>query len=672
MSRLTATIPSSMAQKMRIRLFLAACVANAFVLAQASPDFVRRGPVNDPLGVLRVGKDLLGSRESAWHGQTTPGSDTTEEDDVPFTPYFVPYGAHSVDDDSTEVVYYPESSWVVTRNSDFIGRSTHTTDRKGARARYTFRGTGIEYYGSTSPRHGRADIFVDGKHVRTVDAYSRTWNKQQLLFSIERLREGTHTIEVVNSGKRRKMATDGFMDIDAFVVHHIEGGSKERRSQPDGTSPSHSTQAHQSRTIKPRSGSGAWDGVSKLVQSGTTGVNAMQLAIVDDSTAIIIDKVEHNPISIDGHPAWATLFDLDSHALRPLTMKSNSFCAGGAFLSNGTLINVGGNPVVSDKTGSADFGDVDGLQAIRMFTPCNGGKDCDMFEEPGRIRMASARWYASVVRLPDGSVMILGGSVKGGWINNATVNNPTIEYYPHKNIHSSNGLPIHSQFLVDSLNSNLFPIAILLPDGRVFVAANRQSMIYDWQANTEQRLPDFPNGVSVTYPVSASAVLLPLTPENNYTPEVLICGGAKFDDTTPSWELTSQEPSSPQCVRMVLNSDGISQGWKVENMLQGRVMPDMVMMPDGKVLIVNGAGTGIAGYGNVKHQVGQSNADNPVFRPLLYDPAAAEGSRFSEEGFPTSDIPRMYHSVATLTPRGDVLIAGSNPNLDRSITEYPT
>ena len=32
----------------------------------------------------------------------------------------------------------------------------------------------------------------------------------------------------------------------------------------------------------------------------------------------------------------------------------------------------------------------------------------------------------------------------------------------------------------------------------------------------------------------------------------------------------------------------------------------------------------------------------------------------------------MYHSVATLTPNGTVMIAGSNPNLDRSEVNYGT
>jgi len=80
------------------------------------------------------------------------------------------------------------------------------------------------------------------------------------------------------------------------------------------------------------------------------------------------------------------------------------------------------------------------------------------------------------------------------------------------------------------------------------------------------------------------------------------------------------------------------------------------MLPDGRVLIVNGATTGYSGYGNVAGQVGASNAANPTFRPLIYDPAAPVGQRFSITGLPTSNIPRLYHSAATLLPSGAIAI----------------
>lgn len=106
-------------------------------------------------------------------------------------------------------------------------------------------------------------------------------------------------------------------------------------------------------------------------------------------------------------------------------------------------------------------------------------------------------------------------------------------------------------------------------------------MIYDWHANTEQRLPDIPNGVRVTYPMTAGAVMLPLSEDNGYTPEILICGGSTVDDTMPSTEISSQAPASDQCIRMILNEQGIAAGWQIEKMPQARLMPDLVLLPNG-------------------------------------------------------------------------------------------
>jgi hypothetical protein len=482
-----------------------------------------------------------------------------------------------------------------------------------------------------------------------VDAGNLGTRKQQRIFWEFNLPDGKHTIKIVHD--RKDSESKIRMDLDAFVVTKASGSD-----------------ASDSVVNLPRS-SQHWT----LVQKGSTGVHAMQLAIISPSHALIVDKVEHNPLTISGHPAWAAIYDLDTHDVKALSMQSNSFCAGGTFLRNGTLINVGGNPVVEDRTGASDFGDLNGLQSVRIFEPCETSiKNCKMYENHSRLRLSSPRWYNTVLRIPDGSAMIIGGSKKGGWINNATTNNPTIEYFPAKSIHNSNGLPIHSAFLEDTLNSNLFPIAYQLADGRIFVAANNDAMIYDWRSNIEYRLPPIPNGVRVTYPMAGTGLLLPLSPDNNYASEILLCGGSNVDDTKQGYEISSQDAASAQCSRLLLTEEGITKGWEVEQMPAARLMPDAVLLPTGHVVIVNGAGSGISGYGNVAHQVGSSNADNPVLTPVLYDPRAPVGARFSSEFLPTSRIPRLYHSVATLTPNGDIMIAGSNPNLDRSEVEYGT
>ncbi|ORY90614.1 copper radical oxidase [Leucosporidium creatinivorum] len=428
----------------------------------------------------------------------------------------------------------------------------------------------------------------------------------------------------------------------------------------------------------------AWTGTSSLERAGVTGVGAMQASVVGPDQILLFDKAENNPlIAKNGKSAWGSIYTISTGKVRALNRKTNSFCAGGGWLSNGTLVSTGGNPVQSYMNDAAG----NGLDAIRLFTPCDDDK-CDVYENPSRIRLTSARWYPSTVRLEDGSLLIMGGMVAGGFNNAESTDNPTFEFFPPKN----NGLQFYSKFLharriarrtasltdtddthPQALNSNLFPIAYLLPDGNVFVAANRIAMIYNWKTNTERRVPGIPNGVTVTYPASAANTLLPLTIANNWTPEVLICGGTPSSvnlDGNPA-KLSSAGPTSKQCIRMVLNSAGIKKGWAVEQMAEGRVMSDALLMPDGKVLIINGAKNGIAGYGNVPNSIGASNARNPIFRPTLYDPVAKAGSRFSTN-FPSSKIERLYHSSATLIPDGRIFIAGSNPNDAVSTTTYKT
>lgn len=257
------------------------------------------------------------------------------------------------------------------------------------------------------------------------------------------------------------------------------------------------------------------------------------------------------------------------------------------------------------------------------------------------------------------------------------MNVPTIEFYPPKNLTSragraSNGLSINSQFLIDTLNANLFPIVFYLPDNQIFIAANTQAMLYDWENDVEYRLPPIPRGVRITYPMTGGALLPPLTPANNYVPEVLICGGSTASDTIPDIQQSSQYPASAQCVRMALDNAGIAAGWQVEEMPYPRVMPDLVLLPNGDVMIVNGAKSGLAGYGNVYNPIGQSNADHPALGALLYRPSAPANQRFSSEGIPASGIPRLYHSTATLLPDGSIMIAGSSPNADVTATRYPT
>lgn len=138
-------------------------------------------------------------------------------------------------------------------------------------------------------------------------------------------------------------------------------------------------------------------------------------------------------------------------------------------------------------------------------------------------------------------------------------------------------------------------------------------MIYDIETGTETQLPDIPNGVRISNPFDGAATLLPLTPPL-FTPEVLVCGGSTTNDSIPIEGLSAQDPASDQCSRITLTPEGIQKGWVVERMLEGRIMAEMILMPDGKVLIINGAQTGYGAFNQVQNRAlgEQSNSDHPA------------------------------------------------------------
>ncbi|KAI0364590.1 glyoxal oxidase precursor [Pilatotrama ljubarskyi] len=388
------------------------------------------------------------------------------------------------------------------------------------------------------------------------------------------------------------------------------------------------------------------------LKAQSSGIVALEAIVVSPTLVLFFDRASDDPLQINNHSAWGALWNLETSTVRPLDVLTNSFCASGALISNGSMISVGGDP--RGFVGNPAINP--GSTGLRIFEPCASptGEGCTLFEDPANIHLLEKRWYPSSIRIFDGSLMIIGGTHENAHFYNV---DPALsfEFFPRKE-----DTPRPSEFLNRSLPANLFPRAFALPDGKVFMVANNQSIIYDIEANTERILPDVPNNVRVTNPIDGSAILLPLSPPD-YIPEVLVCGGSQTDTIDPTL-LSSQTPATSQCSRIRLDEEGIAKGWEVEHMLEGRIMPELLHLPNGQVLIANGGRTGFAATNAVQDPIGNSDADNAVLVPSLYTPDAPLGRRISNAGMPSSGIARMYHSSINLTPQGNFLIAGSNPN----------
>ncbi|KAH7099926.1 DUF1929-domain-containing protein [Auriculariales sp. MPI-PUGE-AT-0066] len=459
-------------------------------------------------------------------------------------------------------------------------------------------------------------------------------------------------------------------------------------------------------------------------QVGSTLVSAMMMFLGNDENIYILDKAEGNPVEINGHPAWGSVWSvyffhrsrnaelsvdvcLMARATRNIAagkatvvdVISNSFCASGFFLPNSSWIALGGNSGISpgpvDYHGPGvdpTYQDVDGRQAIRIVAPCNGdagafSPDCQWFDDPTTLHMSVRRWYSTAEALGTGEILIIGGMQNGGYINRVgpnsndpvTQNNlasNSYEFFPAR----ANFAPSPpSDFLVNAGGLNTYAHAFLMASGKVLLQANVSTILLNTDTLVEEPLPDMPNGVVRVYPGSGGVAVLPLTPANNYEPTVLFCGGTNaLNDyewggyggpNCNAWE----RPASADCQRLTPEPQAGQAAYEQDDdMLEGRTMGQFVHLPDGSMLMINGAKMGTAGYTTQTPEIqrtqdlpfGLSLAAQEVLTPAIYYPDQPRGQRWSNSGLAASTIPRMYHSTAIVLPDASVFVAGSNPNGD--------
>ncbi|PWZ00931.1 Glyoxaloxidase 2 [Testicularia cyperi] len=402
---------------------------------------------------------------------------------------------------------------------------------------------------------------------------------------------------------------------------------------------------------------------------GNSGVSAQMMFLGTEQKVYILDKTENNPVKVNGHPAWATEYDINSNSYRTMDVRSNTFCAGGMSLGDGRWLVTGGNKATTTGGATAKqgqgYGSYNGGKALRFLSPCDN-QSCN-WDDRSSNQLNTERWYPTVEPLADGHNIILGGMFNGGFVPSKYSNNPTYEFYPPKGDGGSRNMPILSR----TVPLSLYPIAYLMSSGEVFVQANREAILWNYKSQSERRLPNIP-GAPRVYPASGGSALLPLTPANNYRETILFCGGMSLGKAS-NWGneggpgvSVSQRPASTSCEQI---SPLAGANWEaVDDLPQGRSMGQFIQLPDGRLWFGNGVTTGVAGYStdpsNVGDPVGQSFGDNPSYQPLVYDPTAAKGRRWKRVA--RASVGRLYHSSATLLPDSSILVAGSNPNADVS------
>ncbi|KAH6671798.1 glyoxal oxidase N-terminus-domain-containing protein [Halenospora varia] len=363
----------------------------------------------------------------------------------------------------------------------------------------------------------------------------------------------------------------------------------------------------------------------------------MHAALMPNGRVMFLDKLENYTQlrTSNGQYAMSSEYDPDTNTVVPLAYNTNAFCSGGSFLADGRVISVGGNGPLT----WLDPNIGDGFNAIRYLSRSSSDATLNgqSWSEPGN-KLASARWYASVQTMPDGSVFVASGSLNGLDPTVLANNNPTYEILSPGAVTQGKNIPM--DILTKNQPYYMYPFIHLLRDGTLFVFASKSSQIFNVQSNTiVKALPDLA-GDYRTYPNTGGSVLLPLSSKTNWDPDVIICGGGAYQDIT--------SPTDPSCGRIQPLS--ATPTWEMDAMPEGRGMVEGTLLADGTVVWLNGGNRGAQGFGLMA---------SPALEALLYDPAKPLGQRFTT--LASSTIPRLYHSVALLLLDGTLMVTGSNP-----------
>lgn len=378
------------------------------------------------------------------------------------------------------------------------------------------------------------------------------------------------------------------------------------------------------------------------------GISVMHMQLLHNDRVVMYDATDFGPsnLSFPGGmcardfngrrfkidcTAHSVEYNVATNTFRPLAVQTNMWCSSGAVMHNGALV----------QTGGFKAGD----RAVRIFKPC---PICNWEEIP--LGLLTRRWYATNHILPNGSQIIIGGRKRFSY---EFFPKPAAFYWNLARTRSAPRayvLPFLVQTNDRTVENNLYPFVFLHTDGSLFIFANNRAILFDYYNNKILKaFPEIPGGDPRNYPSTGSAVMLPLNLQAKLVEvEILVCGGAPKGAYTKARNGIFVEALN-SCARIKITSP--SPQWVLEVMPLPRVMGDMLLLPNGDILLINGAAFGTAGW---------ELAQNPALNPVLYRTKNPPGSRFEVKD--PSNIPRMYHSTAILLRDGRVLVGGSNPH----------
>lgn len=354
----------------------------------------------------------------------------------------------------------------------------------------------------------------------------------------------------------------------------------------------------------------------------------------------------------------------------------HAFCSGHALMENGEMWVAGGHGAdhLADsyvfRSWDNEWEQLDDLgdEPLQWITKAVGS---------GYPYREDGRWYPTLTRLEDGSVMAISGSKTLGRLETVNEVNSTFQIMEviegvENEYELSENMPVPNPFAEGYSHRSImmYPFAYQLPQGGVLVHSEKISRImYPTNPEESQWDGNFFKETNYeyarTYPGSGSSVMLPLSSDTNYAPRIMLIGGGgdvsiEFKCPTGAEIGCNNKNDSlvpaTATVEMLDFRGNNNPDWEyVASMHHARVLNNAVLLPDGTVFVVGGSATGATDIGPA-----------PVMTPEIYNP---ETNTWTE--MCPMRMARLYHSTALLLPDGRVMTAGTDHEWNPKPYDWP-
>lgn len=299
--------------------------------------------------------------------------------------------------------------------------------------------------------------------------------------------------------------------------------------------------------------------------------------------------------------------------------NTNLFCAGLSLLADGHLLAVGGHAGMDEEEHFL------GIQSAEVFDPWQER----WTQLPDMV--GGERWYPTAVTLSDGRVLVASGTHAGETNDAIELLDPTSE---ERTVITRQPLPV-------------YPWAATRPGGEVvFYGPGMHTARLEWESGTFWEVET----MSADRWGGAGALL------NGKTGELLAVGGG--DSPTRTAEIYDPDTAAWQ---------------SIVSMVHPRHHPDLVLLPDGCVLVVGGHRSEHEDDDGHEGEHDDEGHEDDVLRAAILD-----RNRTRWEAAGQTHYGHGYHSTALLLPDGNVLAAGPEKTLEiyhpwyASVDDRPT